>query len=110
MNSEVWMVRQGDVALVRDDSAEAGDEIPRDNGRVVLAYGEVTGHAHAFDAEHVTMYAQKAKSADRVLKVVGNVAYLKHEEHDRIATPPGTYRVVRQREWTDSDEPRVVAD
>jgi hypothetical protein len=106
------MIRQGDVALLRDDSARAGDVIPRDNGRVVLAYGEVTGHAHAFDVDHVTLYApaKKAKSSDRVLKVVGNVAYLKHEEHDKIAIPPGTYRVVRQREWTDADEPRVVAD
>jgi hypothetical protein len=37
MNIATWMIRQGDVALVRDDSASAGDVIPRDNGRVVLA-------------------------------------------------------------------------
>lgn len=104
--------RQGDVLLVRDEAAEAGDEIERDAGRVVLAYGEVTGHAHAFLDDHVTMYAppKKAKSADRVLKVVCNVAYLEHEEHAPIKVEPGTYRVVRQREWTDADEPRVVAD
>jgi hypothetical protein len=35
---------------------------------------------------------------------------LVHEEHDRIAIPPGLYRVVRQREWSDADEPTRVAD
>lgn len=104
------MIRQGDILLVRDDGAKHGDELPRENGGVVLAYGEATGHLHQFHEPHVTMYAPKAKSTDRVLKVVGNVAYLKHEEHAPIRIEPGTYRVVRQREWTDADEPRVVAD
>lgn len=106
------MYRQGDILLIPDSTAEAGDIIERDNGRIVLAYGEVTGHAHAFADDHVTMFAAPAKSktADRVLRVVGNVASLRHEEHAPITVPPGTYRVVRQREWTDADEPRVVAD
>jgi hypothetical protein len=102
--------RQGDILLIRDDAAQAGAVIDRDNGRVVLAYGEATGHAHAFDVAHVTMFQPKAKARDRVLKVVGNVAYLKHDEHSPIEIPPGTYRVVRQREWSDDQEPRIVAD
>lgn len=41
--------RQGDVLLVRidNDDTEGYVEVPRDAGRVVLAYGEATGHAHA---------------------------------------------------------------
>jgi hypothetical protein len=41
-------VRQGDVLLVRVDVSVAGTRhVPRDGDRLVLAYGEVTGHAHA---------------------------------------------------------------
>jgi hypothetical protein len=110
VNKHPEVVRQGDILIILNDpAAEAGDEIPRDNGRVVLAYGEATGHAHALDERHVTLYTHK-KSADRVLKVVGNVAYLKHDEHFKIQIPSGTHTVRRQREWTDQDEPRVVAD
>lgn len=40
--------RQGDVCLIRVEDADFGNEIPRDTrGRIVLAHGEVTGHAHA---------------------------------------------------------------
>jgi hypothetical protein len=40
--------RQGDVLLERISALPAGlRPVNRDKGRVVLAYGEVTGHAHA---------------------------------------------------------------
>jgi hypothetical protein len=35
---------------------------------------------------------------------------LKHEEHSTIPLAPGLYRVRRQREWTDEQEPIQVAD
>ena len=45
-------IRQGDVLLVPVASLPAGCvEVPNDKGRIVLAYGEVTGHAHAI-ADH----------------------------------------------------------
>lgn len=44
--------RQGDVALVRIGTLPANlTAVPLDRGRIVLAYGEVTGHAHAI-ADH----------------------------------------------------------
>lgn len=108
MKKNPFLVRQGDVVLV------AVTEIPvdavtveRDRGRVVLAYGEVTGHAHALTEEGVTLL--KAANQDVFLRVV-EPASLRHEEHNRIDVPPGLYRVVRQREWTDAEEPIQVAD
>lgn len=46
-------IRQGDV-LLKQAAAVPPDAIlvPDDRGRVVLAYGEVTGHAHAI-ADHI---------------------------------------------------------
>ena len=50
-------VRQGDVLLV--PASRPGDAKPvgRDCGRVVLAYGEVTGHAHAIRSHGATLLA-----------------------------------------------------
>jgi hypothetical protein len=93
-----WMVRQGDVALIAVDEIPADAEpIARDaNRRVVLAYGERTGHAHALHESGVQML--RAVNADVFLKVV-EPAFLRHEEHSRIAVPPGQYRVIRQVEY-----------
>lgn len=104
-----WMFRQGDVMLVAVEGspADARDE-PRDaSGRVVLAYGERTGHAHALHEPGVRML--RAANQEVFLEVLAP-ANLLHEEHERIAIPPGAYRVVRQREWTDEEEPMQVAD
>jgi len=100
--------RQGDVFIEKIESAELGPEIPKNDG-VVLAYGEVTGHAHRIRDEGATLFHGKAANEDRFLRVLRPVNLL-HEEHSTITLPPGLYRVRRQREWTDDMEPRVVAD
>lgn len=49
--------RQGDVLIERVASIPKTKTTPiaRDNGRVVLAYGEVTGHAHALHGPGATL-------------------------------------------------------
>ena len=102
--------RQGDVLIERVREQDVGEEIARNNGRIVLAYGEVTGHAHAIYDDGARLFrAKEAANADVFLRVVRPVALL-HEEHTRIALDPGLYRVRRQREWTDENEPIQVAD
>jgi hypothetical protein len=46
------MIRQGDVILIPVDSipANAVELDARQGGKVILAYGEVTGHHHRFEA------------------------------------------------------------
>jgi hypothetical protein len=52
MNTPKNIIRQGDVLLTPVLSLPVGlKEVPLDKGRIVLAYGEVTGHAHAI-ADH----------------------------------------------------------
>ncbi len=90
------MVRQGDVLLVpADEIPESAKPVARDHGRVVLAYGEVTGHAHAIAAPGATLLAD---GDDRYLRL-RDAATLVHEEHGPIAIAPGAYRVVIQREY-----------
>ncbi len=89
--------RQGDVLLVRVDSIpEQGAQILlRTDGRIVLAYGESTGHSHTITAPKVKWIA------------VGKGRYLDatapfdvfHQEHAVIRVPAGCYRVIIQREY-----------
>ena len=67
------------------------------NGRIVLAYGEVTGHAHAIHETTTELYA--LKTGERYL-LVGDLSRVVHEEHDTITLEPGIYEVVQQREYT----------
>ena len=95
--SNVFLGRQGDVAIFRVADVEGGDEIPREGGRVVLAHGEVTGHSHAIAEKHVTHRRPSRADRDRfasdesavlsLLQVVGQDAWLRHEEHGAIQLP-----------------------
>jgi hypothetical protein len=105
--------RQGDVLITRIGAVPAGLTIkPRDNGRVILAYGEVTGHAHAIadtlEAPAAALFDDPSGDGSFVMLVEGDTG-LVHEEHGRIDLPAGNYRVTRQREYT-PEAIRNVAD
>ena len=101
--------RQGDVFLEKVQSLPAGimREIAPDDGDVVLAYGEVTGHKHRIRAFQDTG-ALPARLFDvgemRFLDVTAP-AMLIHEEHAPVDLEPGIYRVSKygvgtQREYS----------
>ena len=99
------MFRQGDVAVVRAaNMPRAAKQRERENGRVVLAHGEVTGHAHV-----VTGPAELFDADRQTYLRVGEGAEIRHEEHSTIPVPAGIYRVIRQREYS-PEEIRNVAD
>lgn len=100
--------RQGDIALIERKSipATAKQQIVTD--RIVLAYGEVTGHAHAIhDIDAVDVFV--GENGEMYLKVKGP-ASLRHEEHGAIALEPGRiYERRIQVEYT-PEAIRSVAD
>lgn len=105
------MFRQGDV-LIRPVAAipKSLKKVPLDKGRVILAYGEVTGHAHAVIGDVELLAADLQEMEQRFLRVEQD-AQVVHDEHDTITLPPGEYEIVRQREYTSADmEPMRVAD
>jgi hypothetical protein len=103
-----FLIRQGDVGLVGVEEIPADAiEQKREGGAVILAFGEATGHKHQFLDAGVT--ALRAANADVFLRII-EPSDLVHEEHTKITVPPGLYRVLRQREWGDSEEPIMVAD
>ena len=118
--------QQGDVLIIEkenDDEWKKASEsqyrkthIKRngDDGNVVLAFGEVTGHSHQFKPEEMlndgsdkllsyhdinSKYSEGGSSdviedeakAIQVLADEGMTLY--HEEHAPITVPPGRYRV-----------------
>ncbi len=94
------VIRQGDVALTLVAAVPAGAvEVKNAEGkRVVLAYGEVTGHAHAIyeDIDQVKVWAiGKVK----YLEVMSTVM-LRHEEHTHAEIAPGIYKLPVQVEYS----------
>lgn len=116
------MYRQGDVLLVKVDYVPEivrhGVE-PQHKYRVVLAFGETTGHAHAIYPEVEVIDGEKVAKplparlwdagAERFLQVMEKTA-LRHEEHGAIDLEPGIYKVVQQREYDPILHARSVVD
>ncbi|MFJ3922054.1 hypothetical protein [Streptomyces sp. NPDC090022] len=108
------MYRQGDVLIVPVaegavpcHAVDAPGEGRDARGRLVLALGEVTGHAHAV-AEPGRLVREGGPFGPMLMHLPrgGRVV---HEEHAAIPLPPGWFRVVRQREYVPGSV-RVVAD
>jgi hypothetical protein len=91
------MVRQGDVLLIPvDEVPPESRRISHPDGRVTLAWGEATGHAHVVVGDRrVTL---REFETDRYVILARN-AELVHEEHAAIPLLSGAYRVVIQREY-----------
>lgn len=111
------MFRQGDVLIIplagHAPPAHA-KPLAREGGRVVLAHGEVTGHAHAIGSPRAALFRDDGSNGGSngrtLLQVIGaDAVQLSHEEHGTIALDPGLYEVRRQREYS-PEEIRNVAD
>jgi hypothetical protein len=117
-----WQCRQGDVFLERiSDAIKAGKVIAREAGRIVLAHGEATGHAHVVENDDAVMYELEDKTSvgngvwNRLLRALKG-ATLRHDcpgqaapDHGAIPLPPGEYEVIQQLTYT-PEAIRVVAD
>ncbi|REK91216.1 hypothetical protein DY245_05740 [Streptomyces inhibens] len=108
------MYRQGDVLIVPVAEAALPEHVsrlpeePRDvRGRMVLALGEVTGHAHAVVGAGALR--RETGAFGPALLHLPEGGRVVHEEHAAISLPKGWYRVVRQREYVPGSV-RLVAD
>ncbi len=101
-------IRQGDVLLVATNQAMPKGLTPKK--QVILAEGELTGHAHRLTA---TAIYEWEVDGQRYVWVEGK-GTLSHEEHDPVAAavvdPDVTYRVVPQIEWDLSGQWKKVVD
>jgi len=96
------IIRQGDVLIVKVDSIPK-DVTPhkRDGGRIILAYGETSGHAHAIEDNHAKSWLH---GKDIYLDLEKKTK-LWHEDHNPkkdnkpAILEPGIYRVIHQSEF-----------
>lgn len=119
--------RQGDVLVFdRKEKPKRGEEIPREGGRVVLAHGEVTGHAHVIGERGCSLYqddsVRSAPDAMALIGIAGGLVAdrllvtkqpvpLEHEEHDKIPLPAAAEKTVRiQVQWDPSAQISNVVD
>ncbi len=99
--------RQGDVLLQKIESLPANSQPVEFEERIVLAYGEVTGHCHALSTASAAMFTYNGQ---RLIEVKEDGARLRHEEHATIVLPKGVYKVIQQREYVPEAPPRDVLD
>src|SRR5262249_42227523 len=92
--------RQGDVLLVQVQVVPPEHEaVPREHGRIVLAHGEATGHAHAIRDPGAELVQERGSLRRFLVIRGGRPVNLLHEEHSTLRVAPGLYEVRRQREF-----------
>ena len=91
------MYRQGDVLLEQMESIPKG---LKKLERLIVAYGEVTGHAHRFDCKLGDGVELLEDDKGNLFVRVAKTTELVHEEHETLTIPPGDYKYVPQREYS----------
>jgi hypothetical protein len=90
--------RQGDVGIDKIKS------IPKEakkqkKDRVILAYGEVTGHCHEVAVEDLDKIELFMIGEKMYLKVNEDGVRVTHQEHSTAILDKGNYEVIHQREY-----------
>ena len=102
-----FIARQGDVLLFRVAELPKGAVEVETKGDVILAYGEVTGHAHRIKQDEKPSARIFDLGAERYLQVAGRVA-LTHEEHSAVFLEAGVYHQAFQFEEKRAEIQRVA--
>lgn len=108
MSSKLQLQRQGDTMLVRvsADSIPTGGETRIEaavDGRIIIEYGEVTGHVHALEALEGQALPELKWVTTPEFGVqrfaIADVPFLyTHNTHAPQVFQPGVYEVVKQFE------------
>ena len=108
--------RQGDVGIAKVNKSEFTlESVKPVNNRLVLAYGEATGHHHSIsllDYPNTELYTAKEQPATMLLYIPDAPVTIEHQEHGNIELERGWYQVERQVEYSPEDDARerMVAD
>jgi hypothetical protein len=97
--------RQGDVMIESVETLPKGlKKTKRENGRIILAEGETTGHAHAICEKEVESFVDTNGNLYLAVKKETEVV---HEEHSTVTLSIGYYKVTRQVEYSPEEIRRV---
>lgn len=108
MSRQSLIVRQGDVLIRRIATAPAKlTPVAPEHGRLILARGEATGHSHSVPAGAGTLSLDEGGV---MYLTIDQLTAVEHQEHAAIPLEPGTYQVVRQREYAGPERQTWVGD
>lgn len=89
-------LQHGDVLIKEVVELPKGvRKVARENGRIIVARGEATGHNHAIAEKGAILYELKG---DLYLEVAEPVT-ITHEEHKPLEIPEGIYQIGRVKEY-----------
>jgi hypothetical protein len=98
--------RQGDLLFKQVKSIPEGGKV-RASGHILE--GEATGHIHRVAEAHLAEAEVLDCGAGLFMSVAEGGVSIVHEDHATLVLPPGSYEVVRQREYSPT-EIRNVCD
>jgi hypothetical protein len=104
--TEMRLLAQGDVLLLQVDQAPKGTPEKAENGRLILARGEQTGHHHSVAEVHASLIRDIEER--ELYLTIHEATPLEHQEHAAIELPAGTYRIITQSEYTPEAIQRVA--
>ena len=97
---------QGDVMIIKVDEIPANremTEVPAEGDHVIITHSE-TGHHHVMERDAATLMQCKDNELECFLTVHRDATELRHlrdhDTHEPISFKKGTYKVIRQREYT----------
>ena len=100
-------VRQGDVLLVPVNKLPAGAQLVA-KGRVVVEYGEATGHHHAVLEGELYNVVDAATRVVQQYVNAPHVTGMEHEEHGTVTLLAGVWQRWYQVEDNGEEERRVA--
>lgn len=110
---------QGDLGFLKlPDGSQIPDgfeQVKPETKGFVLAYGEVSGHAHAIRAETAQIFfnpkSEKSETGwDEMYILCHKPTIIYHEEHTPVMLGVGLWKKWQQKEYNFENEYRVVAD
>ena len=109
------IMAQGDILIIPVDDIPSG--LPNKNsndGKIILAEGEITGHNHTIldNSLEGAWVDEKDNVWLQVKELLNTVPSINHQEHDKIDLQPGRkYKIVKQQEYISPIiKPRPVGD
>ena len=109
MSKKLRKYRHGDVIIVEAEDTKDTTNLTERKEKV-LAYGEVTGHAHRIKQENGDVAIFEEKNGQLFFQVKSDKATITHEEHKPLELDKGNYHVYIQKEYDEFEEERRVRD
>lgn len=102
MTNDKKNYRHGDVLIIPCDPKDVKG---KEDKKLTLAEGEVTGHSHQITKGKAKLFRFDNKM---YLRVQSKIAMLTHEEHKALELPQGDYEIKIQQDYEPAGWKKVI--